>query len=142
MDKFRVAAKAFIVDENNNLLVLKREKNDVHMPEIWEIPGGRLELGENPIEGLKREAKEETGIDVDVSHPLNVKHFIRQDGQIITMIIFLCKPLSKDVKISNEHSEFRWIDLSRDNKELMGFLGYDAFFLKEVEVFRKLFMKS
>ena len=108
------------------------------MPEMWELPGGRLEVGEDPYEGLKREIKEEIGIDIDIVHSLNVKHFTRQDGQIITMIIFLCKPLSKDINISGEHEEFKWIDLTKEDKELIEFLGYDSFFLKDVEVFRKL----
>lgn len=142
MDNFRIAAKGFIVDENDNLLVLKREKNDVHMPEIWEIPGGRLDPGENPFEGMKREAREEIGIEVEVKEPISVKHFTRQDGQVVTMIIFLCKPLSKDVKISEEHEEFKWIDLNSENEKLISYLGHDAFFLNEVEAYRKLFMRK
>ena len=41
---FRVAVKAFIIN-NNKLLIIKRAKSDPQMPEVWEIPGGRLNLG-------------------------------------------------------------------------------------------------
>ena len=80
MVEFRVAVKSFIINDNNELLILKRSKDAGHMAEIWEIPGGRLEIGENPISGLKREIKEETGLDIDVLHPFNVRHFTRDDG--------------------------------------------------------------
>jgi 8-oxo-dGTP diphosphatase len=94
---FRVAAKAFIVD-GERLLIIKRSSKDIQMPGIWEIPGGRLDLGEDPKEGLKREAKEETGLDIEVLTPLDVKHFTRDDKQTITMLIFLCRALNKEVK--------------------------------------------
>ncbi len=129
--KFRVAVKAFIV-KNGKLFGVKRTKNDPQSPGIWEIPGGRLELGEDPILGLMREIREETGMYVDVIYPMSVRHFTRDDGQIITMLIFLCKPNGGYVKLSDEHSHLGWIDL----KETKGKLN--DFFQKEVEIFNEL----
>ena len=103
---FRLAAKSFIVDDGK-LLILKRSADDAQKPNVWEIPGGRLELGEDPKEGLRRETKEETGIEVDVVQPLNVRHFERDDGQTITMLIFLCEALSKKVELSKEHTDYK-----------------------------------
>ena len=57
MDKFRIAVKSFIMNSENKLLLIKRRSNDVHKPGQWDIPGGRLELGEDPFLGLKRENK-------------------------------------------------------------------------------------
>jgi hypothetical protein len=48
MMEFRLAAKAFIV-QDGKLLMMKRRANDPHKPEALDIPGGRLELGENPL---------------------------------------------------------------------------------------------
>ena len=84
MDNFRLAVKAFIIDKNN-LLIVKRTSKDIQKTNIWEIPGVRLKLGEDPREGLKREIAEETGLDIEILYPLNVKNFTRDDGQIITM---------------------------------------------------------
>lgn len=131
MDKYRNAAKAFIVNDNK-LLVLRRASNDIQMPDIWELPGGRLGLGENPKEGIKREIKEECGIDIEVLHPMNIRHFTRKDGQIITMLVFLCKGLSDDVRISEEHSGFDWLDLENCKEKLTDF------FHEEVDIFNKL----
>ena len=82
-----LAAKALIIDKNK-LLIIKRAPDEVHESNIWELPGGRLDPGENPFEGLKREIMEEMGIGVDIIHPINVHHFTHSDGNIVTLIIF------------------------------------------------------
>ena len=65
---FRISAKSFIVDKDNRVLILKRSMDDVHKPGVWEIPGGRLELGEDPVLGLMRETKEELGLGLLIEH--------------------------------------------------------------------------
>ena len=124
-----IAAKSFIVN-NNKLLILKRSSDDVQKPGIWEIPGGRLEPGENPFKGISRETKEETGLNIDVVQSLNVQHFTRDDGQIITMLIFLCKAADTDVKLSHEHSDFDWVSLDQCKEKL------SHYFHEEVDIFK------
>jgi 8-oxo-dGTP diphosphatase len=131
MTRSGIAAKAFIVKEDK-LLIIKRSLNDVHGAGMWEIPGGRLELDEDPIEGLKRETKEETEIDIEVLYPMNVQHFTREDGQKITMIIFLCKALNDKIKLSEEHSDFEWIQIERAKDKMT------KFFYKEIDIYNKL----
>ena len=109
-DDFRIAVKAFIVN-NGKALLIKRRPNDAHSPGKWDIPGGRLDLGENPLEGIKRECKEEVNLDVEILLPVDIQHFTRDDSQRITMIIFLCKPLSEDIKLSEEHIEYKWVGI-------------------------------
>ena len=126
------AAKAFIVNDRNELLVIKRRSNDVQKPGMWEIPGGRIAGGEDPFLGVKREIKEETNLEIDVKHPLNIKHFTREDGQTITMMIFLCKALSNDIQLSEEHQDHKWVAMN-EAKEHVG-----EFFHSEIDVFHKL----
>ena len=128
MTDFRVASKAFIVNDGK-LLVIKRSTHNAIKPHIWEIPGGRLEPGEDPREGLKRETMEEAGIDIDILHPLNVKHFVRDDGQIITMLIFLCKALQDNITLSKEHTAFDWLPIESCKEKLT------PFFHEEVDIF-------
>lgn len=134
MGDFKIAVKSFIV-KDNKLLILKRASNDVQKPGIWEIPGGRLSLGEDPHEGIKRETKEETGLNIEVTHPLSIRHFTRDDGQIITMLIFLCSTLNEEVKISEEHSAFEWVPIENCKEKLTDF------FHKEADIYNKLFYR-
>lgn len=120
MDNFRNAAKALII-KDNGLLMMKRRANDPHKPNAWDIPGGRLELGENPFEGLKRETNEEIGCNVEIIMPIAVKHFVRDDGQKITLTMYLCKLLSESIQLSEEHQEYRWMDLEADMQEIPEF---------------------
>lgn len=110
MINFSNAAKAAIV-KDNKILLIKRRSNDVHKPAMWDIPGGRLAPGENPFSGLKRECQEEVGIDIEILLPFAIQHFTRDDGQTITMLIFLCKPLSDNITLSEEHTEYQWLDI-------------------------------
>jgi len=133
---FSLAAKAFIVDNKNRLLVVKRRPNDVQKPGIWEIPGGRLNPGEDPHEGVQRETKEETNLEIEVIKPLTVRHFTRKDKQIITMIVFLCKPVGGKVKLSEEHTDFAGLNLNSE-EELSKYFD-DSFFMEEVAAFKSL----
>ena len=65
-----IAVKAFIVNEEDQVLVLQRRTNDVHAAGRWDIPGGRLDEGENPFTGLSREVFEETNIEIGIISPL------------------------------------------------------------------------
>jgi 8-oxo-dGTP pyrophosphatase MutT (NUDIX family) len=132
---FRLAVKAFIVD-GQKLLLLKRRSDDPHKPGTWDIPGGRLELGEDPFVGLAREVDEETGMQVSVDAPVDIHHFVRDDGQAITMLIFLCTlPAGREVKLSEEHTEYAWHDLADA-------AGIPAWLTPVVEKYQKHFQEE
>ncbi|MDO8428798.1 MAG: NUDIX domain-containing protein [Candidatus Diapherotrites archaeon] len=132
-DPFAVTVKAFVVNAQNKLLLVKRPETAVHKSGVWEIPGGRLSMGENPFDGLKREVLEEVGLDIEVLNPLKVHHFTRQDGQKITMIVFVCKALSENVKLSSEHTVHKWIGFD----EAKFIVVPD--FLEEIKLYQKFF---
>ncbi len=120
MDNFRNAAKAFII-RDGKLFMMKRRANDPHKPSVLDIPGGRLELGENPFDGLKREMKEETGCGIGIIMPIAVKHFVREDGQKITLTMYWCNLQDKEIKLSEEHTEYKWLDIEKDLTEIPDF---------------------
>jgi len=131
-----LAAKSFIVNDKNELLLIKRPEDVPHCPGVWEVPGGRLNKEEDPFEGLKREVKEETGIEIDIKNPLKVHHFTRQDSQKITMITFLCKPITTNIVLSKEHVDYEWISADKANSKL------HHKFHKEVEILKKHFLNK
>jgi 8-oxo-dGTP diphosphatase len=133
MDNFRNAAKAFIVS-GGKLLLLKRRPDDPHKPGAWDIPGGRLELGEDPFLGLAREVGEETKLKVKIIMPISVNHFVRDDGQKITLTIYLCELSGGEISLSEEHTEYQWIDLKDAPGELSNFFEPTFANLKRIKL--------
>lgn len=111
----RVAAKAVITDKNGKVLIL-REANTYEEGTnagCYEIPGGRLNPGESFNDGLKREAKEETGLAVEPLYPLFVgewKPVIKGKPHHIFAIFTVCEAETFFIKLSDEHDEYKWID--------------------------------
>lgn len=98
-----------IVERDGKILVLKRSATDDHLPGVWETPGGGVDREERPQEALRREILEETGLTVTVGRSFNVFTFRKDTGEFKVGITFLCQYESGQVKLSEEHSEWRFI---------------------------------
>ena len=61
------------------------------------------------VEALKREIREETNLEVEVSEPFNVFTFTKDSGEFKVGITFVCDYVSGEVALSDEHSEYKWI---------------------------------
>ncbi|MBQ3067499.1 MAG: NUDIX domain-containing protein [Oscillospiraceae bacterium] len=108
-NEFFFAAKALLFCKDKFLIVKRSEKaRGAHF--FWEYPGGRLEFGEQPIEALRREIFEETGIkDLCVLGILNLWSRLKTPNTQLIGATYLCKTLSYNVKLSEEHTEYAWI---------------------------------
>ncbi len=69
--KFVHAAAAILVDPDKRILVQQRPADSAIMPHYWEFPGGKLLEGETPLDCVKREVLEETGLTMGCTAPLN-----------------------------------------------------------------------
>ncbi|MFX1416555.1 MAG: NUDIX domain-containing protein [Promethearchaeota archaeon] len=111
MKQFYVAMGA-IVESDKGVLVLKRAPEKDFAPDTWEVVTGRLEMGENPEEGVIREIVEETGIKAKLIMPVHTSFFYRGSEEYpMVFIDFWCRYLDGDVNLSWEHSEYEWISL-------------------------------
>jgi 8-oxo-dGTP diphosphatase len=63
--KFLVVV-AFLIERDGCLLMLRRSPSGDHAPGEWEPGSGRVEAGETPVEAVHREAREETGLEVEL----------------------------------------------------------------------------
>lgn len=111
MAEFKVALKA-IIYKNDKILVLKRSCEEDVYAELWDIPGGKIEYGEKTTDGIKREVFEETGLDVEIEfRPWSLWSFMTPAKERQTVgITLLAKYLGGEVKLSSEHTEYKWID--------------------------------
>ena len=61
----KIVAKVILFDEQGKVLFLKRSNYMKKFAGSWDLPGGHIHEGEDLIDGLKREVKEETNLDLD-----------------------------------------------------------------------------
>ncbi len=97
--ELRDSAFAIILNSNQVLLVKARDKNN------WQLPGGRLESGETPIEALLREVKEETGLTAQILQMTG--KYRREDGTVAR--VYAAKARGKLAGASQEIIEQRWV---------------------------------
>jgi 8-oxo-dGTP pyrophosphatase MutT (NUDIX family) len=118
---FLISQKAIIL-YNNNFLILGRKVKDTF---IWELPGGLLEMNETMLNGLVREVKEETGLDIETSELFDtwdhyLDNFIFKDGRKLKCrfieLAFKCKCSNDQVIISNEHDTYKWVNVESLDK--------------------------
>ncbi|GGG70014.1 NUDIX hydrolase [Paenibacillus radicis (ex Gao et al. 2016)] len=106
-----VSAGGIVEDEHGHILLVKAHDDG------WVYPGGITEVGENLIDGVIREIKEESGIDATVSHLISVVSNTAihkwydgvTDVPTKVMFDFACKAVGGELAISDETSECRWV---------------------------------
>lgn len=114
-NKTLLSVRAIIV-RNGQYLILQRSKNDSWNPSAWEFPGGKVDFGEDLNISLKREIKEETGIDINIAEPLyfwdEEVEVEKYKGKIHVALHFECSaPLNAKVILSEEHDNYKWVTL-------------------------------
>ena len=113
-----VAAGGIILNEENKVLLVKNPRKG------WEYPGGEIENGETIIDGLKREIKEESGIDVEVANVVGIySNTKKKKGfngvKVIPTIVtidFICRYVSGKLTMSNESDDVRWFAIEEAGK--------------------------
>jgi 8-oxo-dGTP diphosphatase len=118
MIKTHTTAAAGIVvrkneDGSDSVLLIRRSPDD-HWPLHYEFPRGKCDkpIGEDPMPCVKREIKEETGLDIEVREHLGNYEYIADHGtRHTTCYVFRCemKNNKQQVKLSKEHSEYQWV---------------------------------
>ncbi|MBN2566545.1 NUDIX hydrolase [Candidatus Woesearchaeota archaeon] len=116
-DKRQGVAVGGMCIEEDRILLVRRSQNDTG-PGLWEIPKGALEWGEDPIEGLKREFLEETGLKVSVHEPLGVYHFLTEKKDSVYQVIIIAFRVGRDdrsqaIILSDEHDAHGWVPLAK-----------------------------
>lgn len=107
-----VSVKAVALDARNRVMLLKNERQE------WELPGGRLEVGdpvegvpadENPEHAVERELREETGWEVKAGPLIDGGVWIYEPipGRRVLVVTYGCHVLTPDRPpvLSHEHKE-------------------------------------
>ncbi|WP_135551958.1 NUDIX hydrolase [Paenibacillus cymbidii] len=94
--KHIVSAAAVVINEQNELLLIKGPRRG------WEMPGGQVEEGESLSQAAIRETKEESGIDIEI---VAFCGMFQNVGLSICNTMFLAKPVGGQLTASAESLE-------------------------------------
>ena len=116
-------ASGIVINDNQEILLQLRQ--DLN---IWGLPGGAMEPGEEPAEAVIREVYEETGVQVHPERIIAVlagqDHLVtypNQDQVGVTAIVFLCRPIKGKAKVNDGESlAVRYFPLDELPDSLLG----------------------
>jgi ADP-ribose pyrophosphatase YjhB (NUDIX family) len=95
-----VSVAGVVIDERGRALLIQRRDNG-----HWEAPGGILERDEDVLTGLRREVREETGLEVE---PIALTGVYKNMARSIVALVFRCEAVGGRLEESGEAQAFRW----------------------------------
>ena len=111
-----VGVGAVVIREARVLLV---RRGSEPLKGQWSLPGGMLELGESLAEGVAREVKEETGLDVEVVELVEVLDRIHREGARVryhyVIADYLCRVVGGALQAASDADAVRWVERAEWN---------------------------
>jgi 8-oxo-dGTP diphosphatase len=102
------AVSALVVDDEGRVLLGRRAQE----PDAgrWDLLGGFLEEGEHPLDGLRRELREETGLEVEPDDFLGVyiDTYDGEDAMTVLSLVWQARIISGEPSPADDVSELRW----------------------------------
>jgi ADP-ribose pyrophosphatase YjhB (NUDIX family) len=96
-----VSVAGVVVDDQGRALLIQRQDNG-----HWEAPGGVLELHEDIVNGVRREVREETGLDVEPEMLTGVYKNMKRG---IVALVFRCRAIGGSLTTTDETRGHRWM---------------------------------
>mgnify|MGYP001248606782 CR=1 FL=1 len=103
---------AAIIKHDNKIFVTRRSYGEFE--NMWEFPGGKMEMGETREEALIREIKEELELDIDISKYLTTVEYDYSTFHL-TMHCFICTISGGKLQL-NAHNDAKWTTLDELDK--------------------------
>jgi len=108
---------AFILNKNNQLLLVKKSPLEQIDAGLWTIPGGKIYPKEHILDGLKREVLEEVGLEIYTPQWIGEDVF-PVDSFMFHAEHFMCKTETTAVTLEKKLIEYKWVSSVKEMKEL------------------------
>lgn len=104
--RFPVSVKGIVIRDDAVVLVHNRRDE-------WELPGGKLEVGETPEQCVAREIEEELQLDVETAALVDAwVYTIAAETRVLVVTYGCTERTERGAVLSDEHTRFAWIALS------------------------------
>ena len=110
MKDYGLTVRGIIRNSDGKILIVKRHPKSRTDPEMWELPGGKVEKGEHFADALVREIKEETNLDVNVGDFCEAIQNDYPHKRTVQLMMYL-DDIEGSVEISDEHTQFKWASM-------------------------------
>jgi 8-oxo-dGTP diphosphatase len=126
-----ILVAAGVVIERGRVLLTQR-KAGAHLGGAWELPGGKVHPGEDPRDALRRELREELGIDVVIGEIVDVTfHRYEDDDKAVLLLFFeAARTAGSPEPRAIDVADFEWADA--DGLDPSRFPAADVMVLKKV----------
>lgn len=88
----------------------------------WDFVKGKIESGESKLDAANRELEEETGLKAEIVNEFEeqISYIFREDNELIdkTVFYFIGRTTQKDVVLSDEHTDFKWLSYHQAEGQL------------------------
>ncbi len=106
------AVAALVADDDGRILLARR----AHEPDAgrWDLLGGFVEEAEHPLDGLRRELREETGLEIDPGRYIGAYLDVYGEGPLATSVLNLvweARIVSGEASPADDVAELRWFGL-------------------------------
>jgi 8-oxo-dGTP diphosphatase len=112
MKPFALAVRLLLFNDAGEVLLLKRSRSSKTNPRTWELPGGKIDPGEQFDTALRREIHEETGLVVHLDHAAGTAEQEVPAWHVVHLVM-TGSIESGTFRISEEHEAFRWVETSK-----------------------------
>lgn len=103
-----VSAKAFLFRPDGKFLILRRTKTAPSHPLCWDIPGGEVDFGEEPLDSVRREIREEAGIAAKDLRLFDARSSVH-GKEFWAHLAYIGETSGRNLQISWEHDLHRWV---------------------------------
>ena len=97
-----------VIQKDGKFLLLKRASHSKSFPNLWDFAGGKHDLGETPEQAVLRETKEETSYEIEPGNEIRTEKY-QDEKYDLLFHYFIPEIVSGELKLSYDHSEFRWL---------------------------------
>jgi uncharacterized protein len=104
----KLVVAGLLREPNSGAVLLSQRRADQAMPLQWELPGGKVEPGEDPAAALRRELREELDLDAEVGAVYDVV-FHRYPEFDLVMLVYNCQFPRTQQPVAREVAQVRWV---------------------------------